>query len=163
MKTERTFSSEPTISVTPDILNIGGALVPELDDETIALLERGRRERVMILAGTEAGKGRRPYAQTEVTIHFDDESKLRTCVRMLRWSDERLRLQHLDKLLDWEWNKTFREGMTIFFGVNWYDRAFFEQRKDAFKEPTHASYYAVFGATPDGLEMRHVVLDESKA
>lgn len=117
----------------------------------------------MILAGTEAGEGRRPYAQTEVVIHFDDESKLRTCVRMLRWSDERLRLQHLDKLLDWEWNKTFREGMTIFFGVNWYDRAFFEQRKDAFKEPTHASYYAVFGATPESLEMKHIVLAESAA
>lgn len=28
---------------------------------------------------------------TEIEIEFDDEGELQTCVRMLRWSDDRLR------------------------------------------------------------------------
>jgi hypothetical protein len=48
--------------------------------------------------------------------------------------------------------------MKVFFGVAWYDRAFFERRKDAFKEPAHMSYYSTFGATPDRFKMKHKVL-----
>lgn len=39
-----------------DVLNIAGDLVPELDAVMLELLERGKHERVMILAGTEGGK-----------------------------------------------------------------------------------------------------------
>src|ERR1700685_940951 len=128
-----------------DILNISGDPIPELDPVMEAMLDRGKRERVMILAGTEGGHGRKPYAITKIEINFDNERDLRNCVRMLRWSDERLRARP-DQMILWDWNKSFREGMNIYFGVAWYDRAFFERRKDAFKEPNHLGYYAMFGA-----------------
>jgi hypothetical protein len=143
-----------------DVLNIGGDSVPELDAVTSELLERGKYERVMILAGTEAGANRKPYAITKVEINFDDEHDLRRCVRMLRWSDDRLRARP-EQLIAWEWDVTFREGMTIYFGVAWYDREFYARRKDAFLEPQHSAYYAMFGATQDRLKMTHTVLGES--
>jgi hypothetical protein len=142
-----------------DVLNISGDLVPEIDAVLDELLERGKGERVMILSGTEgpyAGK-RAPYAVTKVRIDFDNERDLRTCVRLLRWSDDRLRARP-ELLLAWEWERTFREGMRIEFGVAWYDRTFFEKRKDAFAEPGHLQYYAHFGATPDRLKMTHEIL-----
>lgn len=147
---------------TTDILNIGSNIIPELDAVTQELLERGKRERVMILAGTEGGMGRKPYAITKVHITFDNERDLRNCVRMLRWSDERLRARP-EQLIAWSWESSFREDMTIYFGVAWYDPEFYARRKDAFMEPAHASYYAMFGATPDRFNMTHTVLEPSTA
>jgi hypothetical protein len=149
---------EPALSQTMrDVLNISGDLVPELDEVLEELLERGKRERVMILAGTEGGRHRRPYAVTRVEIAFDNERDLRSCVRMLRWSDDRLRARP-DQMILWDWQRTFREGMKIHFGVAWYDQAFFERRKDAFKEPAHVGYYSLFGATADRFSMEHEIL-----
>ncbi len=153
-----TQKHQPSIE-SADILNIGGDPIPELDAVTSELLGRGQKERVMILAGTEAGANRRPYAVTKVEIKFDNEDDLRKCVRMLRWSDERLRARP-EQLLAWEWERTFREDMTIYFGVAWYDREFYMRRKDAFLDPQHVSYYAMFGATPDRLKMTHTVLGD---
>src|SRR5436305_1668290 len=106
----------PTSSAN-DVLNIAGDLVPEIDSVLEELLERGKSERVMILAGTESPerKHRKPYAVTKVEITFDNENDLRKCVRLLRWSDDRLRALP-DQLLRWEWGSSFREDMTIYFG-----------------------------------------------
>ena len=143
----------------PDVLNIAGDLVPQIDSVLDQLLERGKSERVMILSGTESpeNKARKPYALTKVTISFDNENDLRNCVRMLRWSDDRLRARP-DQLILWNWESSFREGMTIYFGVAWYNEAFFERRKEAFMEPQHADYYAMFGAKPSDFKMTHHVL-----
>lgn len=146
--------------VPADLLNVIDE-VQEFDDELEELLERGKSERVQILSGTEAeGRQAEPYARTHVEISFSDENDLRECVRLLRWSDERLRARP-DQLLRWDWQKTFRDGMTIRFGVNWYERDFFERRKDAFREPTHAVYYSQFGASADDFKIRHEVIGQS--
>lgn len=141
-----------------DVMNIAGDLVPKIDAVLHELLERGKSERVMILAGTETegNRRRKPYAITKVEISFDDEDALRTCVRLLRWSDDRLRARP-DQLILWDWSRSFREKMTISFGVTWYDREFFEKRKDAFMEPQHATYYAYFGAKPEDFKMEHEI------
>jgi hypothetical protein len=139
-----------------DLLNINeGGFDPELEE----LLERGKTTRVQILEGTESADPARggPFARTNVRITFEDEDNLRECVRLLRWSDERLRARP-EQLLLWDWQNTFREGMTISFGVNWYRQEFFEARKEAFREPGHAAYYARFGAAPDDFTMDHEIL-----
>jgi hypothetical protein len=130
----------------------------EISVDLDALLERGKNERVQILIGTENPNrlGQIPYAHTRVSITFTDEQPLRECVRMLRWSDERLRALP-EQLILWSWDRTFREGMTISFGVNWYDRPFFERRRDAFLEPRHAEYYRSFGARPEDFSVQHFV------
>ncbi len=149
----RGYGREPA-----DLLDIMNDVADEIDSELDELLERGKTERVMILTGTESPRrGTTPYARTEVEISFDNERDLRECVRLLRWSDERLRARP-EQLLLWECQSTFRESMTIHFGVNRYDQDFFERRQEAFREPTHAAYYARFGATPDDFRMSHMVL-----
>lgn len=145
--------------VAVDVLNIAGELIPDLDPVLSELLDRGRHERVLILSGTEGGHGRKPYAVTKIEIKFDQERDLRNCVRLLRWSDDRLRARP-DQLVLWDWERSYREGDAIFFGVTWYDKSFFERRKDAFKEPGHAAYYSMFGATPDSFKMTHTIVGE---
>jgi hypothetical protein len=140
---------------TTDVLNI---LEPGQSETIDDLLERGKLQKVRILLGTESPerKGHVPYARTNARITFDNEAALRECVRLLRWSDERLRALPDQRIL-WDWSVTFRDGMTISFGVNWYDREFFEKRKDAFTEPKHAAYYMKFGAKPGDLNIKHII------
>ena len=57
------------------------------------LSERGRSERVEI---------------------FSNERNPRRCVRLLHWSDGRLRARPDQRIL-WEWKTTLREGMTFFW------------------------------------------------
>jgi hypothetical protein len=147
-----------TAGMATDLLNISGDLVPELDAVVNELLDRGRHERVQILAGTEGGKGRKPYAVTNIEIDFKNERDLRNCVRLLRWSDERLRARP-EQMVLWNWDDSFRDKMKIVFGVAWYDKSFFDHRKDAFKEPSHVAYYSLFGATPESFKMTHNILE----
>ena len=144
-----------------DILRIEGELLPPIDPLLDELLERGKTQRVMILAGTESPTAlrKKPYATTKITITFSNERDLRECVRLLRWSDERLRARP-EQLILWDWQSSHRDGMTIQFGVGWYDRSFFEKRKDAFKEPRHRSYYAAFGAKAEDFKVEHQIHGE---
>ncbi len=146
-----------------DILQIGGNFIPEIDADLDRLLDKGRYGPVQILDGSESpeNKGRRPHAITLVEIEFDNEDDLRKCVRLLRWSDERLKLRP-DEHIRWDWSSSMRDKMKIKFGVNWYDKAFFEQRKDAFRNAEHRSYYANFGASPDRFKMEHRVLGRGR-
>lgn len=153
------MKQEANGGIPPDLLNVMGELA-WLDEATLEQLDKGREERVQILEGTERpDESRQPYARTSVDIEFETEEDLRECVKLLRWSDERLRARPEIAIL-WDWNRTFREGMTISFGVNWYDRDFYERRKDAFKEANHVRFYAMFGASIDSLHMRHEVFAE---
>lgn len=103
-----------------------------LPPEILELLERGKTRRTVILPGAEGrNAGKKPYARTHVEIEFRDEDNLRKCIALLKWSDERL-LKLPELLAMWEWNRTDREGMTIHFGTNWYNRRFFEERQNAF-------------------------------
>ena len=149
----------PSSYANPDVLNIAGDLVPEVDKVLGELLERGKTQRVMILSGTESPTRatRPPYAVTQVEIKFEKEKDLRNCVRMLRWFDERLRARP-DQLILWDWQSSFRDKMTIYFGVSWYDEEFFAKRKNAFTEPQHAGYYSMFGAKAEDFKMKHRVL-----
>ena len=144
-----------------DILRISDDLFPDIDPKLDKLLKLGWSNRVQLLAGTERASDtpRTPYARTEVKITFNNERDLRQCVRLLHWSDVRLRMREDQRLL-WDWQPTFRQGMTIYFGVNWYNRDFFENRKDAFRNPEHESYYAMFGVSASDFQMQHDILEK---
>src|SRR5918994_882608 len=99
-----------------DISRIGDDLLPDIEPKLDKLLQQGRSTRVQILEGTEGASDapRTIYARTEVKITFTNERDLRQCVRLLRWSDQRLRARPDQRIL-WDWQRTFREGMTISF------------------------------------------------
>jgi len=75
-----------------DILNIRGENIPDIDPELDQLLEKGKVSAQRILDGASDRRfgDTVPYAITRVEVEFEQEEDLRRCVRLLRWSDERL-------------------------------------------------------------------------
>ena len=136
-----------------DVLNIQGEDIPDIDEYLEALLEEGKCSEQQILPGAsdKTFGDRIPYARTAVTVEFDNEEDLRRCVRLLRWSDERLLA--MGSTIAWSWDMTVRDGMTIRFAVNWYDREFFEKRREAFRDSNHLSYFRMFGKSTSDMRI----------
>lgn len=152
--------NEDYLFANTDPLNVLGDVVPPLSPELMDKIRAGRGERSQILDGSMLPQhdDLTPYALTHVVMTFEKESDLVRCARMLQWSDARLRGMESPEIL-WEWKKVFRNMMQIEFAVGWYSKDFFEERRDAFLEPTHASYYSTFGMTPDDIKIRHEILE----
>lgn len=141
-----------------DILNIQGEIIPEIGHELDLLLKKGLKSKQQILSGAsnKVFGDKKPYAVTHVKVDFDNEADLRKCVRLLRWSDDRL--LKIGSTINWSWDRSFREGMTIEFAVNWYDKEFFEKRKDSFADKNHLSYFNMFGKAASDLHIITEVL-----
>lgn len=73
---------EPRQEIVSDLLNIQGQDIPGIDAELDALLALGRSEPVMILPGASKAVfgDQMPYAQTRVSVTFEEEDDLRRCV-----------------------------------------------------------------------------------
>lgn len=145
MKTQTKSAKAETF----DVLGIS----PAKDDEVILLLdpkeERWKRDPAHKLV-----------ARTMCELDFDNEKDLQKCVEALRQSDIRLK-QRPDEWLLWEWESTYRRGMTIIFSVAWYDLDFFRARNEAYKNSNHAHYLKKFGATAESLRIKNEILTES--
>ena len=137
------------------------ALKEPLPDEIMSLIEKGKKERTTVLQGTERpNKGVGLYAKTHVEIKFHDEENLIKCIKLLRWSDERLsKLPALVAM--WDWQISDVEKLSVHFSTGWYDKDFFEARKLAFLERDHLSYYEMFGASADDITTYHEIIDQS--
>jgi hypothetical protein len=134
-------------------------LAAPLPEEVQQKLEEGKTKRTMVLLGAEAPPSGRtmPYAKTYVRTQFDNEDNLTNCVKLLRWSNERLKL--LPELLNmWCWYRTYRDGMAVFFSTWWWNQRFFEEQKQAFLERLHKSYLEMFGATETNVTVEHEVV-----
>jgi hypothetical protein len=130
----------------------------DLPKEIMDRVERGRKVKTMVLEGTERpNKGVGLYAKTHVKLDFTDEENLLNCVKLLKWSDDRLS-KLPDLLAHWDWQMTIREGMTLYFTTGWYNKDFFEERNTAFLGRTHGEYYKLFGAKPEDLSVEHEIL-----
>ncbi len=140
-------------------MNIQGENIPEIDKELDELLKKGIESEQKILPGAsdQIYGDKKPYARTSVKIDFENEDDLRRCVRLLRWSDERLAT--IGPGIAWTWDLTTREGMTIKFAVNWYEKDFFEQRKDSFKDDNHISYFKMFGKDTSDMDVKTEILE----
>jgi hypothetical protein len=126
----------------------------DLPVDILNVLE-GKPHRVLVLPGDDVGKS--PIARTDVSITFDTEEKVLTCIQALRESDEQMKLRPKERVL-YCWYNVYREGMTISFSVHWFDMEFFERRKEAYTSPQHASIFERFGVGPTELKVEHVIL-----
>lgn len=151
-------NSEPLFANT-DPLNVLGDVVPPLSDKVMKKIVKGRTKRTQILDGSMLPQHSNltPYALTHVQMNFGNEDDLVKCARMLQWSDARMRAI-TDPHIMWEWKKSFRDGMILEFSVGWYSQEFFEQRRDAFRDQSHSSYYSNFGLTPSDIITRDEIL-----
>jgi hypothetical protein len=114
----------------------------------------------VVLPGEEDGRrqkyGRKLVAVTRVQIELKDEAALQRCVHELEESDRRLR--ELSGGNPWDWQKVMLKGLVVRFGVAWYDRAFFQARKNAWSSPQHLELYKRFGASADNFRVEHEIV-----
>jgi hypothetical protein len=111
----------------------------------------------VVLPGEEDGRRaeKQLVAISRVEIRLKNDKDLKDCLAHLEESDRRLRLM---KSQDWDWQRVMIKDHTVRFGVAWYNRSFFESRKDAWTTPQHVSLYAAFGALPSDFSVTHEVL-----
>jgi len=128
--------------------------------DLLGIIDTSQSQRILVLdPGEPPPKDKEVCAITLCEIDFEDEESLQGCIESLRQSAEELKKRPDEKRL-WLWNLTYREGMTISFSINWYDKDFFEKRKGAFKNQNHQSYLTRFGASPDKIKVVHRVSDQ---
>lgn len=149
------------ISISTDPLNVLVDDIPPLSDDLIEKVRLGRTQRTQILDGSQLEQHAKlkPYAHTHVWMTFDSEDDIIRCVRMLQWSDERMRARTDPRIL-WGWEMSFREGNQVYFSVVWYTKEFFEERKDSYSDKAHSSYFSLFGMTPKDLKIKHEIVGE---
>lgn len=111
---------------------------------------------IVVSAGQEIpnlGK-RRAVATSKVAISFNDESNLKACVAALQASDVALALKG-DSMYVWELVTV--TGNTVMFGVSWYDKSYFDSKRDAFTSKEHSKLFMKFGASADDFFVQHFV------
>lgn len=147
------------LRVSTDPLNVIGYDVAPLSEKVMDAVVQGRTARTQLLDGSMLPRheGLRRYAYTHARMNFDNENDLVRCVRMLQWSDERMR-SRTDPMILWEWTRSYREGMSVEFTVAWYSEEFFNERKNAFQDKQHAGFYSAFGLKPSDIIVRHEIL-----
>ena len=103
------------------------------------------------------------YASTSAEITFDNEEDLQRFLAVMEETDRRLASISDEQMRNdpgqgYDWQKVLRKGLTIKFGVMWYKKDFFENRKDAYKSEMHASVLKQFNITPSDLKIKHTIL-----
>lgn len=141
-----------------DPLNVIRNEVKPLPDHVMEKVYLGRTIRTQILDGSNLEQHNKltPFAFTNVTMTFDNEDDLIRCVRLLQWSDERMRERTDPKIL-WDWISSFREEMKVEFKVGWYSEDFFEKNKNAFMNKEHSNYYSKFGMNTTDIIINHEI------
>jgi len=97
---------------------------------------------------------RRAVATSKIAITFDNDANLKACVSALQVSDVALALKG-DSMYVWELVTV--TGNTIMFGVSWYDKEYFDAKRDAFTSKEHSRIFEQFGATADDFFVQHFV------
>ncbi|MFD7578941.1 hypothetical protein [Kitasatospora sp. NPDC059817] len=122
--------------------------------------------RVRVLTGEDADAARRadktPIAKSDCTYYCPDAATAERCIQSLRESDERLR-NRPEELMLWDWQCTYFEaepgnpngGGTVLLGVAWYDRAFFDDRRDAWFGAMHQRIYKDLGIPLEDITVTH--------
>ena len=112
-----------------------------------------------ILPGEES---RRPkslqrVAITRAEITFDIEEQLKKFLEVIKESDERLsKVPDSEAMYDWQ--EIRQKGLTVRFGVAWYDEDFYQKRKDAYQSSQHQGIFKQFGANPQNMRIEHIPL-----
>ncbi|HEX8174715.1 MAG TPA: hypothetical protein VF543_06310 [Pyrinomonadaceae bacterium] len=114
---------------------------------------------VIVMNGEEDRRPRelRRVAYTRAEITFDSEKDLSKFLEIIKKTDERLS-KVPDSQVMYDWQKIRRRGLTVRFGVAWYDEDFYRQRKDAHLSSLHQGVLSQFGVTPESLRIEHIPL-----
>lgn len=115
----------------------------------------------VVTPGAESGRrqaqGKKVFALSKVEIQLHSEKELAVCIAHLEESDRRFAMINSNP---WDWTKAMYRQLAVRFGVEWYDKDFFERRKEAYLSPEHVSLYSQFGATVNDFIVEHYLTDK---
>ena len=113
----------------------------------------------LILPGEEIRRSKdlKRVAITRAEIEFNSEENLYKFLEVIRESDSRLSKIPDDEVL-YDWQNVFRKELTIRFGVAWYDKNYYQQKKDTWRESMHSRILSNFGVSPETLRIEHIPL-----
>lgn len=113
--------------------------------------------RIKVLDG-EVRPGKTIVAESVCEIYFEDadNDNLQKCISEIRKSGARNALK-ADGTYDWQstYIEDTEKGQKVIFGVAWYDKDFFEDKKDVYLNPLHVKQFAKFGKTPTKVDVSH--------
>lgn len=96
-------------------------------------------------------------AMTRAEITFETEDNFNRFLEIIKESEERMS-KIPDNQVMYTWAIVRRKGLTIRFGVSWFDYDFYHERKDAYLSELHNRIFLQFGVTKDSLRIEHIPL-----
>jgi hypothetical protein len=113
----------------------------------------------VIMSGEDVrrAKSLQRVAITRAEIAFDSEEDLKKSLEIIKDSDARLS-KVPDSEVMYDWQIVRRKGLTVRFGVAWYDQDFFQKRKDAYQSSVHQGIFKQFGVPSQSIRFEHVPL-----
>ncbi|NLW14139.1 MAG: hypothetical protein GX037_06355 [Trueperella sp.] len=117
---------------------------------------------LIAIAGTASQRrgDRQQIALSEVEIHLDSDEAVAKCLRALDSSDARLAAtpQMYDWVTVWKETSEDRPGATVRFGVAWYDRDFYAEKRDVYLGEHHLRMFAGFADSNPQVIVKHYEL-----
>lgn len=114
-------------------------------------------ERVLTGEEFRRSKDLKRVAITRAELTFKNEDGLIKFMQVLKDSDDRLsRIPDSEVMYDWQ--AATLKGLTIRFGVAWYDREFYKEKKDAYLTQLHANLFKQFGVDVKDMRIEHIPL-----
>jgi hypothetical protein len=123
-----------------------------------------RTYRYLALVGEDRDVARRGekrlIAVSRCRFDCDDDERLDRCVAAIRRSDEHLRNRPEEMML-WDWQSTYVEvnpddgTSCVLLGVAWYDKGFYDAKRDAYMDGLHARLYDAIGIQLDSITVSH--------
>ena len=99
----------------------------------------------------------RRVAITRVELSFDCEDNFEKFFQFLKDSDDRLS-KVPDSEVMYDWQSPMKNGLTIRFGVAWYDADFYIEKKDAYLSGMHTKLFSQFGSKAEDMRIEHIPL-----
>lgn len=110
-----------------------------------------------VVFGTERDIEKPVIALTNCEVVFQSKDELDQCIKAVKESDDRLAARPMEAVLyDWQLATVIR-GLTMFFGVRWYDRGYFDKNRDIYKNQMHDHLFSKFGVNAESFKVNHFV------
>lgn len=94
-------------------------------------------------------------ALTSCEVSFTNKADLDQCIASVRESDERLSQRPPEETLyDWQ-SPTYIRGNTLYFGVRWFNKDYFDKNKEIYRDSMHEHLFSKFNAKVGDFKVNH--------
>jgi hypothetical protein len=114
----------------------------------------------LLVFGTENGRGLKlyPFARSHVSFEIPDDIDFERCLNDLRLFSAVLRTRK-DEDVHYGWDNIYfsKISRTVVFDIIWYDKDFYEKRKNAYKSKLHERVLERFSLKPTDIRVEHLL------